>query len=383
MVMVAILSAVVLIIAFRFRSRAALELKLVALQHQLAVLRRQRPGRPQLSSLDRLLWVLLYRFWPQVIDAMVLVNPATVVAWHRKGFRFYWRWRSGRPGRPRISPEIRDLIRRMSNANPLWGAPRIHGELLKLGIKVSQATVGRWMPWRPKVPSPTWRGFLRNHLPDIAAIDMFVVATATFHLLYALIVLSLDRRRVVHFEVTPNPTQDWLSRQMTEAFPWDTAPRYLLRDRDKSYGPAFRHRVRAMGITEVITAPRSPWQNPYAERLVGSIRRECLDHVIIFSECHLRRVLSSYFQYHHEARTHLSLNKDCPWPRPVQLPSAGHNITAFPRSAACIIAMSVEPREMGEAVPSCLSPTICPQFIFEPGQAVRRAEIPHCGEPLT
>ena len=168
-----------------------------------------------------------------------------------------------------------------------WGAPRIHGELLKLGIKVSQATVGRWMPWRPKVPSPTWRSFLHNHLPEIAAIDMFVVATATCRLLYALIVLNLDRRQVVHFEVTQNPTQDWLSRQMTEAFPWDTAPRYLLRDRDKSYGLAFRHRLRAMGITEIVTAPRSPWQNPYAERLIGSIRRECLDHMIILNERHL------------------------------------------------------------------------------------------------
>src|SRR5712691_2169467 len=252
--MVTILSAIVSIFEFRVRSRASLELELIALRHQVTVLRRQRPGRPQLSSLDRLLWVLLYRIWPQVIDAMVLVKPATVVEWHRKGFRFYWRWRSHPPGRPRIGPEIRDLIRRMSKANPLWGAPRIHGELLKLGIKISQATVGRWMPWRPKAPSPTWRSFLRNHLPDIAAIDMFVVTTATFRLLYALIVLSVDRRRVVHFAVTPNPTQDWLSGQMTEAFPWDTAPRYLLRDRDKSYGPAFRHRVRAMGITEVITA---------------------------------------------------------------------------------------------------------------------------------
>jgi putative transposase len=194
--MVTILFALVSILVFRFRTRAALELKLVALQHQLAVLRRQRPGRPQLSSLDRLLWVLLYRIWPQVINAMVLVKPATVIEWHRKGFRFYWRWRSRRPGRPKISPDIRDLIRRMSNANPLWGAPRIHGELLKLGIKISQATVGRWMPWRPRVPSPTWRSFLRNHLPEIAAIDMFVVATATFRLLYVLIALNLDRRRV-------------------------------------------------------------------------------------------------------------------------------------------------------------------------------------------
>jgi putative transposase len=193
--MVTILFAVWSILVFRVRRRAALELKIVALQHQLAVLRRQHPGRPQLSSLDRLLWVLFYRIWPQVIDAMVLVKPATVVAWHRKGFQFYWRRRSRRPGRPRINAEIRDLIRRMSNANPLWGAPRIHGELLKLGIKISQATVGRWMPWRPKIPSPTWRSFLRNHLPDIAAVDMFVVFTATFQLLYALIVLSLDRRR--------------------------------------------------------------------------------------------------------------------------------------------------------------------------------------------
>ena len=329
--MVSILSAVVLIFAFRFRSRASLEIKLMAVRHQLAVLRRQRPGRPQLSSLDRLLWVWLYRIWPQVTDAMVLVKPVTVVQWHRKGFRFYWRWRSRRPGRPKIGTEIRALIRRMSRANPLWGAPRIHGELLKLGIKISQATVGRWMPWRPKVPSPTWRSFLRNHLPDIVAIDMFVVATATFRLLYTLIVLSLDRRRVVHFEVTANPTQDWLSGQMTEAFPWDTTPRYLLRDRDKSYGPTFRHRVRAMGITEVITAARSPWQNPYVERLIGSIRRECLDHVIILSERHLRRVLSSYFHYHHDARTHLSLDKDCPRPRAVQLPSTGNNIIAFPQ----------------------------------------------------
>jgi putative transposase len=325
-----ILSAVVALFAFRFRSHASLEVELIAVRHQLAVLRRQRPGRPQLSSLDQLLWVWLYRIWPQIIDAMVLVKPATVVQWHRKGLRFYWRWRSRRPGRPKIGTEIRALIRRMSKDNPLWGAPRIHGELLKLGIKISQATVGRWMPWRPKVPSPTWRSFLRNHLPDIAAIDMFVVATATFRLLYTLIVLNLDRRRVVHFEVTPNPTQDWLSGQMTEAFPWDTAPRYLLRDRDKSYGPAFRHRVRAMGITEVITAPRSPWQNPYVERLIGSIRRECLDHVIILSELHLRRVLASYFQYHHDARTHLSLDKDCPRPRPVQLPCTGDNIIAFP-----------------------------------------------------
>jgi putative transposase len=273
----------------------------------------------------------LYRVWPRALHAMVLVKPATVVQWHRRGFRLYWRWqsRSRQIGRPKTSTEIRQLIRQMSMANPIWGAPRIHGELLMLGIEVSQATVGRYMPWRPKVPSPTWRSFLRNHMRNTAAVDMFVVATATFRLLYALIVLGHDRRRIIHFEVTQNPTQVWLARQITEAFPWDTAPRYLLRDRDASYGQAFRDRVQAMGINEVVTAARSPWQNPYVERVIGSIRRECLNHLIIFDERHLRGVLSSYFHYYHKARTHLSLGKDCPETRPIPRPASGQ-IIAFP-----------------------------------------------------
>jgi putative transposase len=229
-------------------------------------------------------------------------------------------------GRPKVTSETRDLIRQMTMVNPLWGAPRIHGELLKLGVEVSQATVGRYMPWRPKVPSPTWRTFLQNH---IVAVDMFVVATVTFRLFYALIVLGHDRRRIIHFGVTQNPTRAWLSRQMTEAFPWDTAPRYLLRDRDASYGPDFGDRIHAMGIKEVVTAPQSPSQNPYVERLIGSIRRECLDHIFIFNERHLRGVLSRYFQYHQRTRTHLSLDKDCPQPRRIQPPSAGE-IIAFP-----------------------------------------------------
>ena len=324
-----ILSALVSTLAFRIRSRAYLELELISLRHQVSVLRRQHKGRIRLFSTDRLLWVWLYRVWPQVLNAMVLVRLATVVQWHRQGFRLYWRWRSRRLGRPKMRAEIRDLVRKMSLANQLWGAPRIHGELLKLGIMVSQATVGRYMPWRPKVPSPTWRTFIQNHMRDIAAVDMFVVTTATFQLLYALIVLGHDRRRIIHFDVTQNPTQAWLSRQMTEAFPWDTAPRYLLRDRDASYGLGFCDRVRVMGINEVVSAPRSPWQNPYVERLIGSIRCECLDHVIIFNEHHLRAVLSSYFHYYHRTRTHLSLNKDCPQPRHIQLPSAG-TIIAFP-----------------------------------------------------
>ena len=351
MVMVTILCALVSIFEFRVRSRGSLELELIALRHQVTVLRRQRPGRPQLSSLDRLLWVWLYRIWPQVIDAMVLVKPATVVQWHRKGFQLYWRWRSRRPGRPKIGREIRDLIRRMSKANPLWGAPRIHGELLKLGIKISQATVGRWMPWRPKVPSPTWRTFLQNHLHDITAIDMFVVATARFRLLYALIVLSLDRRRVVHFEVTQNPTQVWLSGQMTEAFPWDTAPRYLLRDRDKSYGPAFHYRVRAMGLTEVITARRSPGRIPTPS--VSSVRSAVNVWITLSSStsvtcaAYCRAIFNIIRAPEHISRStrtaHGLVACNLP-PQAILLPS--------PRSAVCIIAMSVKPREIGEAARS-------------------------------
>ena len=306
----------------RFRSRAVVELENLALRHQLHVLRRQRPGRLRLFAIDRLLWVLLYRLWPRCLEAMVLVKPTTVIKWHRQGCRLFWRWRS-RSGRPSVEREIRDLIRQMSSANPLWGAPRIHGELLKLGIEVSQATVAKYMVRRRGTPSQNWRTFLRNHAEGIAAIDMFVVASASFRLLYVMIILAHDRRTIMRAAVTEHPTAAWLSRQVTEAFPWDTAPRYLLRDRDASFGSDFRSRVEAMGITEVITAPRSPWQNAYVERVIGSIRRECLDHILIFNERHLRRVLSSYVDYYHRTRTHLSLDKDCPDPRSIMPPRIG------------------------------------------------------------
>ncbi len=232
--MIAILSTFVSALSFRLRSRASLELELIALRHQVSVLRRQHKGRLRLFTTDRLLWIWLYRIWPRCLDAMVLVKPTTVIHWHHRGFRLYWRRRSRPLGRPRKSTQIRDLIRRMSMANPLWGAPRIHGELLRLGIAVCQATVGRYMPWWPKAPSPTWRSFLHNHMREIAAIDMFVVVTSTFRLLYTLIVLGHDRCKVIHFDITQNPTQVWLARQMTEAFPWDTTPRFLLRDRDSA-----------------------------------------------------------------------------------------------------------------------------------------------------
>jgi putative transposase len=308
-----------------------LELEVIALRHQLAVLRRQHPGRPRLLLMDRLLWVWLYRLWPRCLDVMVLVKPATVVQWHRQGFRPYWRWRS-RSGRPSTGGETRDLIRQMSSANPLWGAPRIHGELLKLGIEVSQATVAKYMVRRREAPSPTWRSFLRNEVTGIAAIDMFVVASATFRLLFVVLIRAHDRRKVVHVDVTRHPTAAWLSHQMTEAFPWDTAPRYLIRDRDGSFGSTFSKRAEAMGISEVVTAPQSPWQNAYVERVIGSLRRECLDHVVIFNERHLRRVLSSYLDYYHGSRTHLSLDKDCPQPPPVQPPARGR-VVAIPQAA--------------------------------------------------
>jgi putative transposase len=221
------LRSIVAVLARRFRCRAVVELENLALRHQLHVLRRQRPGRPRLFTIDRLLWVWLHRLWPRCLDTMVLVKPATVVQWHRQGFRLFWRWRS-RSGRPSLDLEVRDLIRQMSSDNPLWGAPRIHGELLKLGIEISQATVAKYMVRRRGRPSPTWRCFLRNQAAGFAAIDMFVVASASFRLLYVMIILAHDRRKIVRFDVTRYPTAGWLARQITEAFPWDTAPRYLL-----------------------------------------------------------------------------------------------------------------------------------------------------------
>jgi integrase-like protein len=320
---------VIAVLGRRFRSRAVVELENLALRHQLHVLRRQRPGRPHLITIDRLLWVWLYRLWPRCLDTMVLVKPATVVQWHRRGFRLYWRWRS-RSGRPSVDRDVRDLIRQMSVANPLRGAPRIHGELLKLGIEISQATVAKYIMRRRGTPSPTWRSFLRNQAAGIAAIDMFVVASASFRLLYVMIILAHDRRTIMRFDITRNPTAGWLARQVTEAFPWDTAPRYLLRNRDGSYGAEFCRRVDAMEISEVVTAPRSPWQNAYVERVIGSLRRECLDYIVIFNERHLRRVLSTYIDYYHQTRTHLSLDKDCPDPRPVMPPRIGR-VVAIPK----------------------------------------------------
>ncbi len=314
-----------------FRGRAALQLELLAQRHQLAVLTRKN-ARPRLRPADCMFWVLLSLLWSDRRGALTIVKPETVIAWHRKGFGVYWTWKSrrGKTGRPAASTEVRALIRRMSQDNPLWGAPRIHGELLKLGFEVSEATVSKYLTRQPKPPSQTWQTFLQNHVGCLASIDFFVVPTIRFDLLFAFIVLHHERRRVVQFAVTSHPTAAWIARQITDEFPWETAPRSMIRDRDGAYGSTVRARIAAMGIEEVVTAPRSPWQNPFVERVIGSIRRECLDHMIVLNERHLLRILASYIDYYHRYRTHLSLDKDAPNGRSVQ-PVDNGRIVSFPQ----------------------------------------------------
>jgi transposase InsO family protein len=252
-----------------------------------------------LRSTDRLIFVWLYSWFPSLLEAAIIFKPETLLRWHRGGFRLYWRWKSRRrSGRPTVANGVRNLIRQMSHENPLWGAPRIHGELLKLGVEISQSSVAKYMARRHRPPSQGWKTFLRNHAPHIAAVDLFVVPTIGFKLLYGLAILHLGRRRLVWTNVTTNPTAEWIARQITEAFPWDEAPQYLIRDHDGAYGSVVTRRLRAMGIRDRPIAPRSPWQNGHVERLIGSIRRECLDHLVVFSEAHLRRILTAHALYY-------------------------------------------------------------------------------------
>ena len=313
-------------------SRAALQLENLALRHQIGVLQRSSRKRPKLTLVDRLLWVWLSRIWSGWRPALAIVRPETVVAWHRKGFRLFWTWKvqHGQLGRPVISHEVRELIRKMCRENPCWGAPRIHGELLKLGIDIGESSVSKYMVRNRKPPSQTWRTFLENHAQQLVSIDFFTVPTIRFRVLYVFLVLAHDRRRIFHFNVTAHPTAEWTGQQLREAFPFDQLPRYLLRDRDRIFGDDFREQVRDMGICEVLSAPRSPWQRAYVERVIGSIRRECLDHVIVFNENSLRRTLHSYFDYYHRSRTHLSLGKDSPEPRGIQPPELG-SVVAVPQ----------------------------------------------------
>src|SRR6266705_1928204 len=322
--MITLLLHLLRLFPFLFVGHRQLAVENLALRQQLAVYKRTT-ARPKLRPTDRLFWIWLARVWAGWRQALVIVSPDTLLRWQRRRFRELWTKLSERPrlGRPPISAEIAALIRKMAATNPLWGAPRIHGELLKLGIEVAERTVSRLLPKRRTPPSQTWRTFLANHVRDLVSLDFFTVPTAGLRVLFVLVVLAHHRRRVVHFNVTEHPTAHWASQQIVDAFPDDSAPAYLLRDRDAVYGDAFRRRVTGMGIGEVLTAPYSPWQNAFAERLIGSIRRECLDHVVVFGERHLRRLLTAYFAYYHRARTHLSLDKDAPDGRPIESPELG------------------------------------------------------------
>ncbi len=266
--------------------------------------------RVPFTNSDRLFFVQLYRWFPSVLKAVTIIRPETLVRWHRAGFRRYWR--------PQIDADLRALIQRMSIENALWGSPHIHGELLKLGFAVAQSTVAKYMTKRSDPSSQGWRTFLRNHAPNIAAMDLFVVPTIGFNLLYVLVIVRLVRRELVWINVTPHPTAEWIAQQITEAFPWSEAPRYLIRDQDGIYGAAVARRLRAMGIRDKPIAPGSPWQNAFAERLIGLIRRECVDHMVVLGEAHLRRVLKSYARYYNESRIHRSLSKDAPFPRAIE-----------------------------------------------------------------
>ncbi|WP_227665226.1 integrase core domain-containing protein [Magnetococcus marinus] len=302
---------------------------ILALRHQINILRRQKPKRPTFSRWDKLFWVWLSRRWSGWKSALVIIKPATVVKWHKQGFKLYWKWKSQpkRPGRPRIPKEVRDLIRKMSRENPLWGAPRIHGELLKLDYDIGETSVSKYMLKPDKPPSQTWRTFLDNHVNQIVAMDFFTIPTIFFKVLHVLILIDHDRRRIIHFNVTTNPTSAWVVQQIREAFPWDSAPRFLLHDHDPLF-MASQHSLKAMGIETLITAPGSPWQNAIAERMIGSCRRECFDHIIVLNEEHLRQRLGEYVDYYHQ-RTHLGLAKDSPVHRPIQHKDSG-DVIVFP-----------------------------------------------------
>ena len=287
-----VLTLIGALVANLFKSPHRLEVENLFLRHQLSIALRRAPHRVHLRGCDRALLVWLTWFWPSLLGLSRVVKPETILRWHRAGFRAYWRWKScGQPGRPKVSRELRELVRRMNKDNPLWGAPRIHGELLKLGFTIAESTVSKYMVKHRGPPSQTWRTFLRNHAEAIAAIDLCVVPTVTFECLFAFLVVGHGRRQLIWFAVTRHPTAEWLAQQIVEAFPWDTAPRYLIRDNDGAYGQAY---------------------------LIGTLRRDCLDHVLMFGERHLRRILTLYSVYYNETRTHLGLGKDAPQPRPIQ-----------------------------------------------------------------
>jgi transposase InsO family protein len=326
--MFAILPALGMFVADLLKSRSRLQAENLFLRHQLNIALRRAPPRLRLRGSDRALLICMTWLWPSLLGMAQVVQPETILRWHRAGFKTFWRWKSrNRAGRPKIDRGLRDLIQRMSKENPLWGGSRIHGELLMLGFEVAQSTVSKYMVRGQNPPSQTWKTFLRNHAEAIAAIDMCVVPTLAFDRLFAFLVLGHGRRQLLWIEVTRHPTAEWLARQITEAFPWASAPAYLVRDNDRAYGHVFTSRESAMGIRDRPISPGSPWQNGFAERLIGTLRRECLDQMVICGESHLRRILSAYAAYYNQARTHLAIQKDAPLRRAVQRSGA---IVAIP-----------------------------------------------------
>jgi transposase InsO family protein len=317
-----------------FRSRSDAAIEILALRQQVAVLKRKRP-RPILNSLDRLFWTTLRHVWSRWTEVLVLVNPETVIGWHRAGFRLLWRWRSQpRSGRPKITEEIRVLIRRLAQENPDWGDPKIHGELLKLGFVVSERSVARYLRRirRRGDPAKRWLAFLQNHREVIAAFDFFTVPTVTFQLLYCFFVIEHGRRRILHFNVTRYPTAEWVVQQLREVFPEAGPYRYAVFDRDSTFHEAVVTFLKATGLKPKRTSVQAPWQNGIAERWVGSCRREIFDHVIALNEQHLRRLIRDYVNYHHEDRIHDSLEKDTPNRRAVEpKPGAKATVISMPR----------------------------------------------------
>lgn len=330
-----LLRGVIFALHASLKSRRDLIIENLVLRQQLSTLKAARP-RPRLTTVDRLFWVMLRRIWSRWASALIILKPETVINWHRAGFKTYWRWKSKtkRRGRPKITREIRELVHRMGQENPTWGAPRIQAELLKLGFDVSERTISRYLCKRPSERNAcqSWKTFLCNHREMIAAMDFFTVPTATFRVLYVFFVIHHDRRRALHFSVSASPDTDFIIQQLREAFPYDSAPRYLILDRDTKFSKKVIGAIDSMGIEAKRIAYKSPWQNGVAERWVGSVRRELLNHVIVLNEAHLRRLLKEYVVYYNEDRTHLSLEKDTPIVRQISpKPCDKAHVISLPR----------------------------------------------------
>lgn len=331
--MLSFVLAILAVVRVYFRSRTDAALEVLALRQQVSVLKRRRP-RPPVTAVDRLFWIILRLTWCGWKDVLVIVKPETVVGWHRAGFRLYWRWRSrSRGGRPRIKEEIRALIRRLAQENPDWGAPRIHGELQKLGFVLSERTVARYLRGIPRRgdPAKRWLAFLRNHREAIVALDFFTVPTATFRVLYCFFVIEHGRRRILHFNTTRHPSADWVVQQLREAFPEAGPYRYVILDRDSILDGEVIAFLKATGLKPKRTSVRAPWQNGTAERWIRSCRQEILDQVIALNEGHLRRVIGDFVRYYEEDRIHDALDKDTPNRRPVESKPVAGSVIALPR----------------------------------------------------